>query len=46
MLVKVYGETDPTDKPDREWSQCFKFHDFSIEDKCCSRQTKNYKAKI
>ena len=45
MLVEVYGDTAPIDKSCREWFQCFKDGDFSVEDKPRSGQPKKFEDK-
>jgi len=45
MLVKVYGDTAPTDKSCRKWFRRFKDGDFSIEDKPRSGQPKKFEDK-
>jgi len=45
MLVEVYGDTAPIDKSCREWFQCFKDGDFSVEDKLRSGQPKKFEGK-
>ena len=42
MLVKVYGDTAPTDKSCREWFRRFKDGNFSVEDKPRSGQPKKF----
>ena len=44
-LVKVYGDTAPTDKSYREWFRRFKDGDFSVEDKLRSGQSKKFEDK-
>ena len=44
MLVKVYGDTVPTNKSCREWFR-FKDGDFNVEDKPRSGQPKKFEDK-
>jgi len=45
MLVEIYGDTAPTDKPCREWFRRFKDGDFNVEDKPRSGQPKKFEDK-
>jgi len=45
MLVKVYGDTAPTDKSCREWFRRFKDGDFIVENKPRSGQPKKFEDK-
>ena len=45
ILVEVYGDNAPTNKSCREWFRSFKNGDFSVEDKPCCGQPKNFEEK-
>jgi len=42
MLVKVYGESAPSDKTCREWFRRFKSGDYDVEDKERSRRPRAF----